>query len=222
MREESGYVLLLAIVVVMLVWMSPVKAEIDASASVVSNTYNKTADAGVGFQFRVGTKDQPFYLFGEYEDTTIRLLGQPMYNTSIMSAGIGAVKRLNDIELFIELGYAITDGQVKSLAIQNEMVYTQLLNNHENDGRPAPANDPAKPNSGALTSYEVGDGYVGRIGVRYEVIKHVHLTAAYRVLGVKEHMEWWDVNRRARGGGWWQESNRLNLNSAQFGIVFSY
>ena len=102
------------------------------------------------------------------------------------------------------------------VGIRNEIVYTVLVNNHHVQGRPVPVTLGTHK-----TSYELDNGFVGKVGVGYQY-KHAKVTLAYRFLSVREHYELWAVARRERGGGYWQESHGRDLSAFELGVWYEF
>jgi len=186
-----------------------------------------------GTQLKIGNEKWPVYVWAGYEGLETRILGQGVSDVDILSVGIGAEHKWGEFSVFINAGYAMMDYSVKQ-GIVDEIVYTQLVNHHNTgDERPVPAADPTRPYGyggqdtkyhpdDARTSYEIDDEFIGRIGIGYQVFKHVKLTASYRYLTPKETIKLWDVKQVERGGGWWQESNERDLSAWEIGIYATF
>jgi hypothetical protein len=164
----------------------------------------------------------PVYIWGGYEELSIRTLGQALGDSSIIGVGLGAKKSIGDFYIFGEIGYGIVD-QNENLQIQQEMVYTELVHNHESEYRPVPVTVNHNYDQDSYeTLWEVDNGVMGRLGVGYELVGGLNVTLAYRPFYVKERMELWDEARRASEGGWWQESRTRNLSSFEVGIAYEF
>ena len=161
----------------------------------------------------------------QYEEGGSRWYGQEISSGTILSGGVGAREKFGRITAFIEAGYAMTDFDIKSEAIRDEMVPTWLIKNHQWDtdleGRPAPAITPSEDND-SKTSYEMGDGWIGRIGASVALWRGAQLTGAYRYLVVEEHYEWWDQSQRDAGKGWWQETEPARLSGWEITIGWKF
>ena len=172
--------------------------------------------------FTLAHEDTPLYLWGQYEDLSVRILGQGVGDSSIASFGIGARKSFGPYFVFGQIGYGMIDEGANE-GIQQEIVYTDLLLNHRVDGRPAPVlleND--YDQSSYDTVWELEDGFLGSLGVGYQW-NNVGLSVAYRPFYVKEHVELRDEDwRELTGGGWWQETRSRDLSSWQFNISYSF
>lgn len=171
---------------------------------------------------RVGHEETPLYLWGQYEDLSVRILGQGVGDSSIASFGLGARKSIGDFFVFGEIGYGVID-EGANKTIQQEVVYTDLLMNHRVDGRPAPVlleNDYDQDSYD--TVWELDDGFLGAVGVGYQY-GPVSLSVAYRPFYAREHIELRDEDwRELTGGGWWQESRSRDLSSWQLSVGWTF
>jgi len=186
-----------------------------------------------GFRAQAGNTSWPVYGWVGYEPTELRVLGQGVGDADMVTAGIGASHSWGDFSVFIDFGYAMLDLAVKQ-NIVDEIVYTDLVNNHNaTDSRPIPAADPTRPHGfggqdlryhpdDARTSYDIDNGFLGRVGVGFQVHEHIKLTASYRYLTPKEHLELWDIHRRANDGGYWVENREKDLSAFEMGIIITF
>jgi len=195
-------------------------------------TFYESNDAGI--KLRVGNSKWPVYGWASYETANLRILGQSLSESDVASFGFGAEHSWDEFSVFLDAGYAFFDA-TDNETIRNEVVYTQLVNNHNaSDARPAPAADPTRPYGyggqdlryhpdDARTSYVIKDSFIGRIGVSYQLTKHVKLMAAYRFLKPQEKIEWWDEIRRYEGdGGYWEETNTRDMDAFELGIFATF
>ena len=180
---------------------------------ITANTYD-TLEPTYALNFKAGNE---VYVWGSFEEQDIRILGQGITDANIYSGGVGARYDLDNFFGFIEVGYAIND-EVTNREIAREIIYTALVNNHS--VRPIPSGDPEN-DPDAKVMYELGDGYVGRVGVGYSY-KHINVTAAYRFFGVREHYELWSQVNRDKGLGWWQESHGRDLSAFEIGLSWTF
>jgi hypothetical protein len=174
------------------------------------------------FKVSLEHEDYPVYVWGGYEELGIRILGQGIGDSSISSVGLGARKTIGDFFVFGEVGYGFID-EGANHTIQQEIVYTTLVHNHESEWRPVPVNVTRPYDQSTYeTSWELEDGIMGRLGVGYELGKDFKVTLAYRPFFVKEFIQMWDVERRAAGRGWWQEGRNRDLSSFEVGISYTF
>ena len=200
--------------------LTSMATQADFRITTTANIYGSLSDTqAIGF--KVGGN---VYGWGNYEVQETRMLGQALAEVNIFSLGLGVKKEWDGLSLFIEGGYAIMDTQPKTL-IQQEVVYTQLVRNHHVVGRPLPVDTPEPYDmSGYSTSYELSNTYVARIGVSYEILKHLDVVLAYRWMTPDEHYELWDEERRygKYKNGWWQESVGRDLSAVEFGLMYKF
>ena len=181
-----------------------------------ANTY-EGLQPSVAYQVKAGGD---VYAWGGYEKQDMRIRGQRLSAVDLYSVGVGFEHRLDPIMVFIEAGYVMTDDADRD-AIRDEIVYTELVANHAVGGRRIPFGDPERdPDS--HTSYELGDGVVGRVGVGYMLGDHVTITASYRFLAVKEKIMAWSDTVVETTGGWWQETNDRQLSAFELGIYYRF
>lgn len=170
---------------------------------------------------QVGHEESPLYVWGQYEEATVRILGQGVGDSSITSVGLGARKSIGEFFVFGELGYGMVD-EGNNKKIQQEVVYTDLLLNHRVDFRPPPVypqNDYDQDSYETL--WELDDGLLGEVGVGYQK-GDWSASVGYRPFYVREHVELWDEEQRAAGGGWWQESRSRDLSSWRFSVSYTF
>lgn len=174
-------------------------------------------------RIEVGHEAKNYYAFTAYEDTTLRLLGQPIGDGEIFSVGVGYKHPLSErFYLFGEVGYGVVQENARDI-IQQEIVYTEVVGRHHRPFRPLPV----YPQNGYdQDSYEtlwtLDDGFLGAFGLGYNAKNGFGMTLAYRPFYVKERMELWDEEQRANGGGWWQESRSKNLSAIQASVSWSF
>ena len=174
------------------------------------------------FKVEVGHEESPLYAFGGYEQLDNRILGQALGELDIFSVGLGARKNIGDFFAFGEIGYGLVDNAA-NMVIQQEIVYTELVGRHERPFRPIPVFPQGPYDQDSYeTVYEVDDGILGAIGVGYQPTESLSFTMAYRPFYVREHMEIYDEETRASGGGWWQESRSLDLSSWQLSARWTF
>lgn len=177
---------------------------------VTANSYD---DIKPSYAYHVTAGDE-VYGWLSYESPTVRMLGQALSEATMHSAGIGFRYKVKKFSAFLEAGYTVLDNEPNEI-IMHEVIYTQLVSNHHVGSRTIPVKQDYR------TSYDLEDGYMGRVGVGYQH-KHWKITAAYRVLSVREHYELWDEASRAKGGGWWEESHGRDLSAFELGVHYEF
>ena len=175
------------------------------------------------FKVQVGHVDTPLYLFGGWEDPTVRMLGQGIGKAEIFSVGVGAKKELGDgFFVFGEVGYGKIE-QEHRLRIQQEVVYTELVGNHNVYKRPVPVTLTGPYDQDSYeTSWELDDGILGAIGVGYQFNPHLSLTGAYRPFYVAEYIHMANPGAKEAGKGYWEEHRSRDLSTFQFHIVYIF
>ena len=185
-------------------------------------TGDEAPTAEPSFRVQVGSQEKPYYAFGGFESFTPRLLGQGVADVDLFSVGVGARKSHGDFFGFLELGYGVVD-EDPNMLIQQEVVHTALVQRHATPNTPPPVRYTQPYCLDCYrTSYELDGGLFGELGVGYQHTENVSLTASYRAFYVDEHMELWDEENRANGGGWWQETRSRDLSSFQLRFVYQF
>jgi hypothetical protein len=171
----------------------------------------------IGYAMRLGWEDFPVYGVASFEAMDNTILGQGIGAIDALSLGIGAKKRWEDFSFFLETGVTLID-LAASEVVQDEIVYTHLVGNHNVEGATVPVNPRDYENS-----YDLDNGVFFRVGVGYYLTDHLSVTAAYRALYVDEEMAIWDPERRYNGdGGYWREDDRKDLSSIEVGINWEF
>jgi hypothetical protein len=180
------------------------------------STYLEKSNPEPHFKVELSKEDSPTYLWGQYEELSIRTLGQGLGDSSIFSFGIGARKTMGDFFVFGELGYGFIDEGAKDIIV-HEVVYTELVRNHNVYRRPVPV-DPKDYES----VWEVDDGFLGSVGAGYEWANDWSATVSWRPFVATEHIEIYDVERKENGKGYWQETRGRDLSSFQMTIRYTF
>lgn len=208
-----------------ILWVETSRAEVTADIGVTVSAYEDAATENA-YYGRVGYGKLPFFLSARYEAPRLRMLGQPLADSDLFSVGVGFETLLtNNLYVFAEGGYAFIDAQ-SNFEIRQEVVYTQLVNNHLNPNRPIPIL--AYPRYD--TTYEVDNGLYGRIGLEYRW-KSLSITAAYRPLKLDQEytMRAWEQDLPALrekygdyANGYWREDTELDLSGFEIGIGWKF
>ena len=118
-------IVLLAMVILVLLFANSVYAlDID-----IVGKYNIYKDTGLEtapiIEMRIGN---PFYIWGSYEDTMVRLVGQEVADTKIYGGGIGIKKKIDSISLYIQGGWyqpnfneKVSSGEGVMLTLMNQL-----------------------------------------------------------------------------------------------------
>jgi hypothetical protein len=193
-----------------------------ARADIAAEIGATSVDSKLGAQFRIGSTRQPVYLWGSWNNQDLKMLGQSLAEADVYGVGIGVEKKWDDVSGFIEVGYGMVEEEVNE-GIRQEIVYTQLLLNHNVANRPIPVTvDRPYGTDTYETSYEIDDGYMARVGVGYQINKYVKVTAAYRMFYAEESYDLYDAERRAAGKGYWTERDDRNLDAFEIGLYVTY
>jgi hypothetical protein len=193
-------------------------------------------DAGLSKFVRLGHDDFPIYAVGSREDPEIKMLGQPLSNSTLDSFGLGVRHGRGPLRMFFEFGVTLPEVSARQ-HIQDEVVYTQLVTSHgaDRDNRPIPIYEFPR----YVTSYELDNGYFARVGFRYMVTDHIGITAAYRALTLKEEYTLkglpndWALGRGGQSGApgfrlpetpdeYWREDVSRDMGSFEFGIHLKF
>jgi outer membrane receptor protein involved in Fe transport len=172
-------------------------------------------DANASFKVTAGV--EKVYLWGTYDTNTSGLLAQPFSNNEVMGFGIGARKSWGDFTGFLELGYASVDQEVSD-RIQQEVVYTQVVRNHNVHGRPVPVDITGPYDQESYTTeYTIDSDVMGRVGVSYEFAESWSVSAAYRYFQPETYYNIIDTDWQERTGseGYWEENTKTDMNAVE-------
>jgi opacity protein-like surface antigen len=192
------------------------------------NTYtgeDVRVDSPAAFAVRVGHEELPVYLWGSYDNNETGFLGQPFANNDVMGFGIGAKHWVaNRLYIFGEIGYASVDTSTR-LRIQQEVVYTEIVRNHNVYQRPVPV-DLTGPYDQAsyTTEYEIDDGYMTRVGLGWELNDNLGVSVAYRYFRPDTYYNIVDTDWQERTGsdGYWEENSTTNLDAFEIGVQWTW
>jgi hypothetical protein len=175
------------------------------------------------YKIEVSHEDTPMYLWGGYEAFDSRMLGQPLAETDLFSVGLGSRKDVGDFFVFGEIGWGFISSDVNH-EVQQEIIYTELVGRHNVEGRPVPVTllNEYKTSEGYESVWELSDGMMWRVGVGYAPTDSLSYTLSYRPFLVEEHIEIYDQDKKANGGGWWQETRSKDLSSFELAIRWSF
>ena len=193
--------------------------ELEGSVGVGQSIYTNHSDADWNLRATLGHTDLPVYAVAGYDTPRVKMLGQPLAETDMLSLGLGVKRELvSGFTIFTEVGYTWLNLDVnrEPYDVQREIIYTQLLLNHDVAGRPVPTGP-----RGYQTTYEADDAIFWRLGLRYDLYEHVSLTAAYRALYTDTQYslrsgDWED------GDGYWREDETYNLSSFEVGVEYRF
>lgn len=196
---------------------------IDLALGVMLSTYSDSR-TDVIYKAEIGYKNA--YLWGGYEEPDIRFDGNLVANTHQNSFGIGFRHEIQKFTLYIEAGYTMIDKKLAGDST-HEMVYTELVKNHYVEGRRVPVsckdNYCGGSNKGDYnSSYDIDDAWVGRIGVRYEVMPHVEVSASYKAMKADQEYAIWDDDSNYPVAGYWREDKPFDFSSFEVGFLVRY
>lgn len=211
-----------ALILLVTVLAMPAKAAPDLSDVFVEvgtyqTIYTEDSNAEWGFKLNSGTEGFPIYATVGWDQPRVKMLGQPVADTEIFSFGFGAKKAFGDLSLFTEAGWAWVDPDINK-DVREEIVYTQLLLNHNVEGRSPPFGSRM---SEYQTSYKMDDAPFLRVGIDYRVHEHAKVFASYRVLYSPTEMtarssDWQE------GQGYWREDETYNLSAFEVGVLLTF
>jgi opacity protein-like surface antigen len=188
------------------------------SIGVTANTYADLGDTQ-SFKFKAGNQT---YLWSEFENQRVKVLGQGLNEPDMYSFGVGFKETYKKIDVFLEAGWTHIEGNPSEFE-QQEVVYTFLVGRHNVHNRPVPVKlkHPYDQDSYS-TVYDLEGGFMGRLGVSYPLTNSIDLSLSYKFFTAAEHMAMWD-NRREQGtGGWWEETNGRDLSTWGLGISYEF
>jgi len=173
--------------------------------------------------YKVTAGTPSVYLWGSADTNETGLLGQPFSKNDMLSFGLGARKQWGDFSSYLELGYAEVD-QSTHQVIQQEVVYTQLVNNHYVYNRPVPIvlGGPYDQQS-YDTTYDISGGLMGRLGVTYNLSDQWGVTVAYRFFEPEAYYSMTGVSILDAGEtARWEENTKVDMSAIELGIEWKW
>lgn len=209
-------------IAVLLAWSTISDAwDLDVSAGMMSYQ-ESSADPAFSLEVRGGIDAVPGYLVLGYETPKITFLGQSLGDAQIATVGYGfSFKQTKKLSWFTEIGYGEVVQWESKHNIQQEVVFTELVRKHHVPNRPIPLNLTGPYDTTSYkTSYALGGGPYGRLGVRFDITDHINARLSWRYLVITEEYDMWDEDRRGGkyNGGWWQDRTTLDLSAWTFTI----
>lgn len=195
-------------------------SDFSGSVGVGQSIYTNDSKAEWNFRGTLAHVDVPVYLVGTYDSPRVKMLGQPLAETDIVSLGIGVERELvAGLRVFTEVGYSWLNLDVnrEPYDVQQEIIYTQLVRNHNVKGRPVPVD----LSEGYQTSYEADDAIFWRVGIGYQLYDSVSLTASYRALYSNQEYTL-KSNDWADGQSYWREDETYDLSAFEAGIEYTF
>ena len=177
-----------------------------AEVGYIAVEYNEDNSSEIGNNVKLGFKveDTKFYLWATEEQTEPKLYGQSMGNLKSLSFGGGVGQEFGKWTIFMEAGKSKLDFKQNDIVV-HEMVRTVMYKNHGYEGRYHPGRrsngkTPHPVHKDVLNwqsdeSYEIFDPIVAKLGVSFEPIPHVVVTAAYRISVADTEMNLWDYGQ---------------------------
>lgn len=205
---------------ILIVWHQFSNAwDIDFSAGVMSYQESSASPAGT-LEVRGSVDSLPGYVVLSYETPSIQMIGQSLGDAKIATAGIGFnFQQTHSLSWFTEIGYASVIDWESDYGVQQEVIFTELVKKHYVHNHPIPLQlTDFYDQDSYRTSYSLGGGPFGRVGVHWDITEHINARLSYRYLMVDESYDMWDEELRARGRGWWQDRTNLDLSAWSFTI----
>ena len=196
-------------------------ADFSGAVGVQQSFYTEESSPEWSFGGKLGHTSVPVYAWAGYEAPRLRMLGQPMADSDIFSAGLGVEKGVaHGVSVFLEGGYSFISLD-KNENVVDEVSYSQLAQNHAVGGRVPPV---CAYNPGCYEySYDVDDGFVARIGAAWALSEHLSVTGAYKWTYLDQEITIFDPERRYEGdGGYWREDNTADLSAFELGIWYTF
>ena len=199
--------------------------------------YDEDMRNSTGEVLRLGLKDFPVYLWGQQESNTPTMSGQKFGDADLTMYGIGVKHEFGKVRVFGEFGR--NDVSFTSAGrVAEEMTLTTFYQQHDYEGRYKPGQqwdspDYVGPARGPFTteySYEIDDGWIGRLGLSWQVFEHFSMYGSYRWATVGETLGMWDVGPgvppKSEHGGtcacWWKNNDTRDLSGAEFGVMLTW
>lgn len=194
--------------------------QFEGSVGVNQSIYTDESASEWSFGGQIGHELTPVYLWTSYEGPRVKILGQPMGDTDLFSVGLGASQELSEgLSVFVEGGYSFVDLSSNDNVV-DEVAYTYLVGRHAVGDRRIPV--PCAYISGCYdSSYDVDDGFIARIGAKWQVADHVAIRGAYKWAYFDQEITMRSVDWQ-EGQGYWREDNTLNLSSFELGIWYTF
>lgn len=189
---------------------------LEFEAGITESIYEDDAGSEMGLHIKGGLTDFPVYLFAGYETPKVRMLGQPLGDSTIWTFGFGGKQKWERLTFFAEFGYAVIDVKTNH-DVQEEIIYTDLVDTHHSKFRPIPV-DPRDYEH----SYEIDNALMGRLGISIDLFPHTKLSASARWMEADQEGAIWDPVRRAENRGYWREDTTRNFGAFEIGIFFYF
>ena len=189
----------------------------------LNNTFKDDAKDEIGYKFRVGYEN--VYLWGSEEEHEIRLLGQGIANTTVTGVGLGINHNWDEFYVFVEGGWGFVDLRPYDQKQFSEVNYTYLVGRHAVGNRRIPldcADSGCYGTDSFQTEYSLDDAFMTRIGVDYQVINHVKISASYRWMQAEEYIAIYDQDRYDNNTGHWEDQKTRNMSAVEIGILFTW
>ena len=221
----KGIAICLAIGVAFTFYSRNVEAGPRLEAYVNSHTMTQTSDPEWGGKLVVGWKDFPVYAWGRSDKRNFSILGQRVgvNGTPITAFGVGTNYEIGEGSFFFEAGWAMIDFE-EDKRVQREVIYSTLVGNHNVSAStpiPFPScgyNDHTAVTCNRVDDLTYADGFTARIGIDYQVFKHIKVYAAYNFFESERHMEMGEPERIKNNTGYWEENDTVDLSTFEIGI----
>ena len=192
---------------------NPARAEVMFEAGAGASVYGNDTSTEPTYKVNAGVKGFPIYGTVGYENPKQKVLGQPISDLGLTTLGVGAGYGFHqNFWVAMELGKVWTDVNANQVVV-DEVVYTQLVNNHAVPGRSIPINPRTYE-----SSYSVDDGLSATFVVGYQLFPHVAVTGSYRFLQLDQEISGTDPE----SGKQWREDTTADLNSFTVGVWYTW
>jgi len=164
------------------------------------------------------------YIWADYiPNNELRLLGQRLSEIDNFNAGLGySVELNNKVNLFMEAGWSHLAVNTKEV-IKQEVTYTYLVSRHNVYNRPVPVPVSVPYDQTSYGSeWSLQDGFTFKVGAEVELNKDWSLSASYVILNPEYNISIWDPATIDIGGGYWTETNDLNMNSFEMRLEYKF
>ena len=164
------------------------------------------------------------YIWADYiPNNELRLLGQRLSEIDNFNAGLGySVELNNKVNLFMEAGWSHLAVNTKEV-IKQEVTYTYLVSRHNVYNRPVPVPVSVPYDQTSYGSeWSLQDGFTFKVGAEVELNKDWSLSASYVILNPEYNSSIWDPATIDIGGGYWTETNDLNMNSFEMRLEYKF
>lgn len=188
---------------------------------VISMPLNDDTDAPGGqWRIALGEKDIPVYLWADrLENMKTSLLGQVTGEITLTSFGVGLEHVMDKLAFFVEAGYSDVDSKIFAQTL-HEVPYSYLVGRHSAGDKTIPVSFCYDEGNCHNKEHSYDDSaFLGRVGLSFDVHKHIKVMAAYKYAKVDQYIAIWDGNARKDGRGYWEEHLKYDLSAFEIGLI---